>query len=453
MSESIFHIRSSRLFVPRDFDVSPWFAIVKPSLAPDFDFHHISGLRSSSRVILTKAPSVQCFFCLQAVSKIRTFAPAWTGSCECSDSLSRSSETPNKEPQRDDVKVFSFVTVRLLSILISGLYLTACDKAPEFQPVESPPQARSEAKTQAHRAEPTIGKRERECDAAPMRLGYCSLNSWGGPEPMSQILGASSSAQTEKWEGLLHILKNGNLTRRQIFFDKQTGACGEVAEGSAVYRGSSYSGTFYCDKSQYLATPSDIENKTLTAENFLVGKWTKTDKPKASWSEDKNWEFFPDGTSLQDGHKYYYAFFGRTFATKSSETSTWSVYEITEISQNKLTVMLAAPPKTYSSGYEFTKLSDSRSTTVPSGLPSFSEFEPYGEFRRRLLSERWVPYISPDASKCDADDERCQGRPEMEYCTSSGAIQCRFLWRRENLRIVVITVGEDRASVINVEAE
>lgn len=41
VSETIFHIRNHRLFVPRDFDVSPWFEIVKPSLAPGFDFHRI----------------------------------------------------------------------------------------------------------------------------------------------------------------------------------------------------------------------------------------------------------------------------------------------------------------------------------------------------------------------------------------------------------------------------
>ena len=41
VTRTIFHIRSRKLFVPRDFDVSPWFHIVKPPLAPDFDFHRI----------------------------------------------------------------------------------------------------------------------------------------------------------------------------------------------------------------------------------------------------------------------------------------------------------------------------------------------------------------------------------------------------------------------------
>jgi len=41
VTQSIFHIRNRRLFVPRDFDVSPWFEVVKPTLVEGFDFHRI----------------------------------------------------------------------------------------------------------------------------------------------------------------------------------------------------------------------------------------------------------------------------------------------------------------------------------------------------------------------------------------------------------------------------
>ena len=37
----IMHIRHHSLFAPRDFDVSPYFEIIKPSLHNDFDFHQI----------------------------------------------------------------------------------------------------------------------------------------------------------------------------------------------------------------------------------------------------------------------------------------------------------------------------------------------------------------------------------------------------------------------------
>ena len=38
----ILHVRNHLLFVPRDFDVSPYFAIVKPTLATDFDFRRLA---------------------------------------------------------------------------------------------------------------------------------------------------------------------------------------------------------------------------------------------------------------------------------------------------------------------------------------------------------------------------------------------------------------------------
>ena len=38
----ILHIRNHSLFVPRDFDVSPYFRIVKPGLDEGFDYHALS---------------------------------------------------------------------------------------------------------------------------------------------------------------------------------------------------------------------------------------------------------------------------------------------------------------------------------------------------------------------------------------------------------------------------
>ena len=37
----ILHIRNSRLFAPRDFDISPYFLIVKPLLEQQFDIHQL----------------------------------------------------------------------------------------------------------------------------------------------------------------------------------------------------------------------------------------------------------------------------------------------------------------------------------------------------------------------------------------------------------------------------
>jgi hypothetical protein len=40
--EEILHVRHHSLFVPRDFDVSPYFAVVKPTLEYDFDYRRLS---------------------------------------------------------------------------------------------------------------------------------------------------------------------------------------------------------------------------------------------------------------------------------------------------------------------------------------------------------------------------------------------------------------------------
>lgn len=41
-SRELFHIRHHSLFTPRDFDVSPYFAVIKPTLEGGFDFHRIT---------------------------------------------------------------------------------------------------------------------------------------------------------------------------------------------------------------------------------------------------------------------------------------------------------------------------------------------------------------------------------------------------------------------------
>jgi hypothetical protein len=40
-AKEVLHIRHHSLFTPRDFDVSPYFAIVKPTLETGFDPHEI----------------------------------------------------------------------------------------------------------------------------------------------------------------------------------------------------------------------------------------------------------------------------------------------------------------------------------------------------------------------------------------------------------------------------
>ncbi len=41
-AREIMHIRDSSLYVPRDFDISPYFAVVKPTIVFGFDYHKLS---------------------------------------------------------------------------------------------------------------------------------------------------------------------------------------------------------------------------------------------------------------------------------------------------------------------------------------------------------------------------------------------------------------------------
>ena len=44
-AKEIFHIRHHSLYTPRDFDISPYFEIVKPTLAKDFNYRNIEWFK------------------------------------------------------------------------------------------------------------------------------------------------------------------------------------------------------------------------------------------------------------------------------------------------------------------------------------------------------------------------------------------------------------------------
>ncbi len=46
--EEILHIRDSKLFAPRDFDISPYFQVVKPTIESGFDFHTVAWAAEKS---------------------------------------------------------------------------------------------------------------------------------------------------------------------------------------------------------------------------------------------------------------------------------------------------------------------------------------------------------------------------------------------------------------------
>lgn len=50
--DEILHIRHHSLFAPRDFDLSPYFEIVKPTLEPGFDFHQLNWAATGSHATI-----------------------------------------------------------------------------------------------------------------------------------------------------------------------------------------------------------------------------------------------------------------------------------------------------------------------------------------------------------------------------------------------------------------
>lgn len=80
---------------------------------------------------------------------------------------------------------------------------------------------------------------------------------------------------------------------------------------------------------------------------------------------------------------------------------------------------------------------------IQGNLPTFKQGEPYASIRNKMLQAGWQPFHSPDADACYKEDERCQGRPEMESCTGTGLGNCRFLWIRNGEKTGICTIGDD----------
>lgn len=76
-------------------------------------------------------------------------------------------------------------------------------------------------------------------------------------------------------------------------------------------------------------------------------------------------------------------------------------------------------------------------------VPSFPKDEPYAKTRKILLKKGWKPVHEPEAGfVCEKGDPRCTGRPEAVNCAGTGLANCIFRWKRKDVVIDVLTVGE-----------
>jgi hypothetical protein len=76
------------------------------------------------------------------------------------------------------------------------------------------------------------------------------------------------------------------------------------------------------------------------------------------------------------------------------------------------------------------------------GVPFIKIETPYGKVREIMLAHGWSPYHGSNASPCDADDERCKGRPEMQTCSDVGLGECSWLWKKGE-RIIMVKTRDD----------
>lgn len=77
------------------------------------------------------------------------------------------------------------------------------------------------------------------------------------------------------------------------------------------------------------------------------------------------------------------------------------------------------------------------------GLPRIRKSENYKTVRVKMLKAGWKPFHSKEADKCYENDERCQGRPEMNHCAGTGLGNCEFLWKRKGKTVAIFTAGEE----------
>lgn len=81
-------------------------------------------------------------------------------------------------------------------------------------------------------------------------------------------------------------------------------------------------------------------------------------------------------------------------------------------------------------------------TKAPDEMPKFEKGEAYRGVREKLIKAGWTPFKSKEADECRGDDPRCKDFPEMEACAGTGLANCRYLWKKGDKTLAIMTIGE-----------
>ena len=317
----------------------------------------------------------------------------------------------SNSPQRSGMNfIFHSLWSRaqLGAVVIATFLIAACDQSSVAgagnRSSDISPKQTGQKAPESQAIKSSTGQRELECKASEVFWPYCYVDGWEGHSPSNLI--NSGRGDNARWQGLDHVLQNGSSRRLKLFFDKNTGACGEVIEATGAHRGSTYTGVFYCNKTPFLPTASDLPEKTASSENILVGKWTKSAEEK--WVKTLDWEFLADG-SLQEGEeKLNYKFFGPSFATKKTSDNKWWVYQITSVTNDRVLFTNAGFDGLTSVVYTLTKADRSSSTVVapiPSAVIATHGQSPTPSFDCRKASSTSEKLICSDTELSQLDSE------------------------------------------------
>jgi hypothetical protein len=150
------------------------------------------------------------------------------------------------------------------------------------------------------------------------------------------------------------------LRRVQLVYEPNTGACGEVIFAEGQYKGNTYSGQFYCNKSYFLTNLPPGRSPTLYSPdtNPLIGTWRMTSRFGTSyiWQFEANWT----GTDHRGSYigKVDYRLIGDILAVRSENHNDWTLYQLKAVAEDKVEMTDTRPNGSDSEQYVLTRVRD-----------------------------------------------------------------------------------------------
>lgn len=291
----------------------------------------------------------------------------------------------------------NFVAV-LICVVFAGCSRSSKDERTSASTLLDPPSQRTSVSTSAE----STSQREKECEAAPPNSFVCSVDGWGKYSVSSEAL-YPIAGDAKRYNALKHIIDNGSVSRKQFIYEKSTGICGEIVSAKGEFQGSTYTETFYCNKTQMVGSLPELSELTGDAQNILVGQWmltSETDKPILV-------EYLRDGTVLQENIKDRYKYFGKVFTVSSNNGRSWYTYLIVPGDTQTVTYQQAGPEGGRNQNYVLTRVEQKSSSSVqlPQPIPSINQVTPMSTLTKEANGTPVTEHLTQDTYKIAARTE------------------------------------------------